>query len=259
MKAHPHLITSEPSKGTSDTAAACLILLALGAAWPSSPAHASSAGRNEAGQVDEINWSEMLDARLNHAKELLGRTYRRTVAALENEEREYHQFLLRRVQARLPARYKHQAAVIHRVIVTESRKHGFDPAFLMAVIENESSFNPLIRGGAGEIGLMQVLPSTGQWMAEKINLRWRGERTLEDPASNIRIGSAYLAYLRGEFDYHGRLYLSAYNMGGRNVRKALQKQVVPKDYAGRVMQRYLQLYDDLRADLTQSNRALAGS
>jgi soluble lytic murein transglycosylase len=213
----------------------------------------------EQSEKEQAEWKELFATRLSHAKELLGRAYRQSVASLEEEERQYREFLLSRIQARLPAAYKRQARKIHKAILDESTKHGFDPAFLVAVIDNESSFNPLVRGTSGEIGLMQVLPSTAAWTAKRIGMNWKGKKTLEDPIANIQIGAAYLAHLRSEFDYHGRLYLSAYNMGTRNVRRALERRVMPKDYASRVMQRYLRFYEELRENLAApAERALAG-
>jgi len=69
---------------------------------------------------------------------------------------------------------------------------------------------------------------------------------LKDPVMNIRIGSAYLAHLREHFDNQGRLYLAAYNMGTRNVHKALGKQITPKIYPARVMVRYVRYYREIK-------------
>lgn len=226
---------------------------------PNGGAKKVSKNTNKSSEKELAELKELFAKRLSHAKELLGRAYRKSVASLEEEERQYHDFLLARLESRLPKAFKRQAKKIHKSILEESTKHGFDPAFLMAVIDNESSFNPLVRGSAGEIGLMQILPSTAEWMAKRVNIVWKGQKTLEDPILNIRLGAAYLAHLRGEFDYHGRLYLSAYNMGTRNVRRALERRVMPKDYASRVMQRYLRFYEDLRESLAApAARALAG-
>jgi soluble lytic murein transglycosylase len=82
------------------------------------------------------------------------------------------------------------------------------------------------------------------------NLPWKGKKSLKDPSNNIRIGSAYIAYLREEFDFEGQLYLAAYNMGSGNVRKALGKKIRPKDYSTRVMHRYLRFYAELQKDLS---------
>jgi soluble lytic murein transglycosylase len=127
----------------------------------------------------------------------------------------------------------------------------------MTVIENESSFNPKIRGTSGEIGLMQVLPRTAEWIARRVGIKWKGEKTLEDPVTNIRIGSAHLAQLREEFKSQGQLYLAAYNMGSGNVQRALAKQVWPKDYPVRVMSRYLKFYSDFKQARAQEKEKAA--
>ncbi len=120
------------------------------------------------------------------------------------------------------------------------------------MIENESSFNPEVKGTSGEIGLMQLMPRTAKWIAGKLRMKYQGKKTLTDPVANIRLGAAYLAHLRAEFDFHGRLYLAAYNMGSANVQRALDRRIWPKDYAARVMQRYMRLYTELRDSLKET-------
>jgi hypothetical protein len=60
-----------------------------------------------------------------------------------------------------------------------------------------------------------------------------------------------MAYLREEFDFQGQLYLAAYNMGSGNVRKALNRNVKPKEYSTRVMHRYLRFYAELQKVVSQ--------
>jgi soluble lytic murein transglycosylase len=102
---------------------------------------------------------------------------------------------------------------------------------------------------------MQVMPKTAEWFAPKGQLKYKGEKHLFDPIVNIQFGTAYLSYLRTQFDYQGLHFLSAYNMGSTNVRKALAKNVIPREYADRVMVRYLKIYEEMRSDLV--SRALA--
>ena len=156
---------------------------------------------------------------------------------------------------RLPARYKKQHAKIAQTIIDESLKYGFDPVFLLSVIQSESRFNPDARGGHGEIGLMQILPPTGSWIAEKAGLKWQGPDTLKDNISNIKLGAAYFAFLRDRFDMHARLYIAAYNMGQRNVDLALDKKIWPKDYPGLVMKNYVEFYSSLAATASESPSA----
>src|SRR6185503_13096392 len=114
-----------------------------------------------------------------------------------------------------------------------------------AVIQNESKWNPSAKGDVGELGLMQIRPSTGQWFAKRNHLPWAGKLCLYNPEINIRVGAAYLAHLRGSFSSRGRLYLAAYNMGGHAVNRALRMKIMPKEYAARVMHYYIGVYEDL--------------
>ena len=190
--------------------------------------------------------------RLVHARELLGAKVGKKLAGKAQTAAQLQRFVLEAVRNALPPKHKKDAPRIARAIIDESKKHRFDPIFTAAVIENESSFSPTVRGKFGEIGLMQLKPSTAQWVAQKYGIHWRGEQSLLDPVSNIRIGTAYLNHLRGQFNSDSRLYISAYNMGTRNIYRALAKQIKPKDYASRVMKRYVRLYRELnRTDKTR--------
>ncbi len=95
----------------------------------------------------------------------------------------------------------------------EAKRNGIDPAWIAAEIRAESIFDPRARSPANAMGLMQVLPATGEATASKIGLPWRGaEATLFDADSNIAIGSAYL---REMHDKWGDLphAIAAYNAG----------------------------------------------
>lgn len=180
--------------------------------------------------------------RADHAKELLGHRYKKSIVSSFEKHKGLEKNILATVEKRLPKSYKKSAHSVAETIIKEATKHNLDPYFVMAVISGESSFNPLALGPVGEIGMMQIRPSTGEWMAKLIKHKWRGEKTLRDPIMNIKLGTAYLAWLRQKFDNHGQLYLAAYNMGPRSVKKALDKKVWPKDYPRHVMKRYLAFY-----------------
>lgn len=183
-----------------------------------------------------------------HARELLGKHYDRSVVRfaerMANRGAELKAFVQEQVQGNLRATHKAQSTAVSHAILTESERYGFDPLFLLAFIENESSFNPSARGSVGELGLMQITPETAAWVSQKFGLPYAGKKTLLDPVSNVRLGCAYLSYLRKHFEFHGRLYLAAYNMGPKNVDRALERQIWPQDYAGRVMERYIRYYKE---------------
>ncbi|GLK77573.1 hypothetical protein GCM10008171_28270 [Methylopila jiangsuensis] len=79
-------------------------------------------------------------------------------------------------------------AAIRRLIVAAAAEHGVPAELAEAVAEVESGFNPKAVGGVGEIGLMQVLPSTARMLG------YRGALPgLFDPGTNVGYGVRYLA------------------------------------------------------------------
>lgn len=185
------------------------------------------------------------DLRVDHARELLGNRYKRSIVSHFEKHIGLEENILKIVNKRLPKKFRSQASTIAHQIILESGKHGLDPYFVMAVISGESSFNPLAMGPVGEIGLMQIRLKTGEWMARKIKIPWHGEKTLRNPITNIQLGTAYIAWLRQKFDNHGQLYLAAYNMGPGSVKNALGRKIWPKDYPRHVMKRYIAFYKAL--------------
>lgn len=183
----------------------------------------------------EVNVEEI---RRVHLSELLGK---REMTHFQNAE-ELRQFVREQVEHELKDELKHFSKEITEAVIRESVRNRFDPIFLLSVIKRESRFNPMAIGSVGEIGLMQIRPSTAQWIANKIGIQWNGASDLKDPAKNIRIGATYLAYLRKKFEQDGKLYLAAYNMGATNVYRMLASQITPKIYAKAVMSFYLDFY-----------------
>ena len=183
--------------------------------------------------------------RINHAKELLGKSYKSSPVRKTEKTGNINVFITKSVRNLLPKAHKHQASTIAYTIIGESERYGFDPIFLMAVIQNESSFNPKMKGSVGEIGLMQIRPETAKWIAGLSKIKYKNEKSLYQPEMNIRIGAAFLNRLRNQFDSNSTYYLTAYNAGAGNVRKMISENVTPKIYASAVMKRYAAIYSAL--------------
>ena len=158
------------------------------------------------------------------------------------------------VSRSIKGQWKNQSPRISRAILAESQRHGFDPLLLLAVIQNESRFDPSVIGSHGEIGLMQIKPDTAEWIANKIRTRWNGPSSLHDPIQNVRLGAAYLALLREEFGYSKDLYLSAYNMGSKNVRRILSSNSRPNVYAQKTTEHYSKIYLEFMGEGQKSIR-----
>ncbi len=114
------------------------------------------------------------------------------------------------------------------------RKHGFAVSSILSVISTESSFDKDATSSVGAIGLMQVMPKTADFIAQKTGIHsYHHARDLHDPATNLSIGIAYMSYLRGKYT-ESHHYLAAYNMGptkfNRMVRKHAPRPASVKKY-----------------------------
>jgi soluble lytic murein transglycosylase len=182
-------------------------------------------------------------ARLEQARELMGTSYDSSVVGRAEKSRSLGRFVFEQTQERLAPRYKSQAHLIATTIIQEANRYQMDPIFLMAVISHESVFRPDIVGSAGEIGLMQIKPATAQWIAKRGHLHFTKASSLFNPAVNIRMGAAYLQYLRRHYKHNSPMYLNAYNLGPAALRASLVQSTVPHAYAGKVMKQYISLYE----------------
>jgi soluble lytic murein transglycosylase len=93
-----------------------------------------------------------------------------------------------------------------------------DPSLLRGLAAAESGGDPRARSRAGAVGLLQVLPSTAAEQARRLGLD-PARVDLEDPATNLRLGAAYLGWLLAQFGGDERFALAAYNAGPENVRR----------------------------------------
>ncbi len=163
-------------------------------------------------QIDE-------KARQDQAQELLGSYYQGSLAQRLEGQKDLNYLVYKKLESSLAKEWKSWAPQITTELIKESKKRDLDPIFVLAIIQTESQFNTYAKGTSGEIGLMQILPPTGQWIAKKYKIRWNGENSLYDPITNIKLGIAYFAHLRTQFESRAHHYVPAYNMGPKNLRK----------------------------------------
>jgi len=93
-------------------------------------------------------------------------------------------------------------------------RHGVDARLVCAVIKCESGWDATVTSSAGAVGLMQVMPSTAESLAEMgiVDATTWDPDDLTDPATNIEYGSAYLAYLQDNLSSMDEV-VAAYNAG----------------------------------------------
>ena len=97
------------------------------------------------------------------------------------------------LQAQNPRLYRARAEQYANILTYECERQGVGHIAITAIMMQESRLNEYATGGAGEIGLMQILP---WWLekAEALGLKKISRRELYDPANNIRWGVAIFAY-----------------------------------------------------------------
>jgi len=93
--------------------------------------------------------------------------------------------------------------------------YNVDANIVLAVIKAESNFNESAVSDKGAKGLMQILPSTGEYIAGILNEDYSGIN-LFDYETNIRYGTFYLSYLLKKFE-NLECASAAYNAGEGNV------------------------------------------
>ncbi len=127
---------------------------------------------------------------------------------------------------------------VARTVVGEAHRHALEPSLVLAVMHVESRYNNFAVSPVGAMGLMQVMPGTGEELAAQLGIRWGGPQSLFEPITNIRLGVAYLRQLS---DRYGSLStaLAAYNWGpGRIDRRLRLGTAMPEEYPSLVLEAY---------------------
>ena len=154
---------------------------------------------------------------------------------LETEPRWYQRL-------RYPLRYE-------EFIRAHARNYRLEPQLLAAVIYQESKFDADARSPSGAVGLMQLLPETGQGIADRTGgSQWTPDDLL-NPELNIRYGSWYLRHLLDKYDDDVNKALAAYNGGQGNVDRGVQYDET-RAYVERVLElrgTYERAYPELRS------------
>jgi len=136
----------------------------------------------------------------------------------------------------------------HDAVLRKSQDIGLDPAYVYGLIRQESRFIMDARSGVGASGLMQVMPATAKWTANKIGMAGFTANQINDRDTNITIGTSYLKLALDDFDGSMPLAAAAYNAGpgrprswrnGPVVEAAIWAENVPftetRDYVKKVL------------------------
>jgi soluble lytic murein transglycosylase len=103
------------------------------------------------------------------------------------------------------------------IVMAEAGERGVDPYLAAGLIRQESMFNARAVSPAGAIGLMQVMPQTGEILARQLDVGRFTSDLLKKPELNVTLGVRYLADQLDEYDGRLPVVLSAYNAGPSRV------------------------------------------
>ncbi|WP_374490260.1 transglycosylase SLT domain-containing protein [Zoogloea sp.] len=129
-----------------------------------------------------------------------------------------------------------------------ARAQGLEPGWVYGLIRQESRFTPVARSSVGAQGLMQIMPTTGQWLAGKLSLKGYTPGWLQAPDTNVYLGTSYMRIILDGLDRHPLLASAAYNAGpgrakrwkaARPLEGAVYAETIPfnetRDYVKKVL------------------------
>jgi soluble lytic murein transglycosylase len=132
-------------------------------------------------------------------------------------------------------------------IMPHSDKQNLDKAWVYGLMRQESRFVTNAKSGVGAAGLMQVMPATGKWVANKLGIKF-APADLHNPDTNVMLGTTYMRLVLESLDNHPVLASAAYNAGPGRARKwrdvkplegAIYAETIPfsetRDYVKKVM------------------------
>lgn len=108
-------------------------------------------------------------------------------------------------------------------------ENNLQPAFVTAIIRNESSFRRDAESDVGARGLMQLMPDTSEWIAGKLDVENFSFDMMYDAETNIRFGCWYLGYLAKLFRGDPVLVTAAYHAGQTTVTRWLSDRSMSPD------------------------------
>ena len=109
-------------------------------------------------------------------------------------------------------------------LVSEAETFSLNPLVLAGLIRQESRFEPEIVSRSGALGLTQVMPATGAWIASQM-----GRQTsynLSTANDNLHFGAFYLDYTHRRYQENSMLAIASYNAGPGNVAQWTQRYSV---------------------------------
>jgi len=141
-----------------------------------------------------------------NSQKLIAKYFSKLKSNLDNPYKDYVYYLL------YPYGFK-------EYIDKYSGQFNVDPLFVLAVIREESRFQPDAGSYAGALGLMQIIPKTGKGIASQLGISNFTSQMLLDPETSIKMGAYYLSKQLESFNQNKYYACGAYNGGPGSMSK----------------------------------------
>jgi soluble lytic murein transglycosylase len=93
------------------------------------------------------------------------------------------------------------------------REHGLDEAWVFGLMRQESRFATNAKSDAGASGLMQIMPDTARWAANKLGLKSYRNALIHQLDTNLRLGTYYMKTVLSQAENNPVLASASYNAG----------------------------------------------
>lgn len=176
-------------------------------------------------------------AQLNQANVQLNALYK-----TRQEEQERYE---RTVQAHQP-KYRN-------LIEQYAAEYNLNPAYVSAIIKQESNYDPRAVSNKGAMGLMQFMPNTFDWVAPNCGIKKSNLDAVYEPENAIKMGCYLLRYIIKQIDsddpilvacaYHAGwgtvpTWIQNYSSNGVNLKVSEIPKSDTQTYVGRVVNSY---------------------
>ncbi len=108
------------------------------------------------------------------------------------------------------------------LVQVNARAAGIPWQMVLAVMREESGFNPTVESYANAVGLMQLIMPTARAAGKRFGITI-SRKVLHDPAVNIKLGATYLGSLHRLFSGVLPLAINGYNAGGGAPKKWIKR------------------------------------
>ncbi len=99
------------------------------------------------------------------------------------------------------------------------RKNDLEEAWVYGLMRQESRFVTQAKSTAGAAGVMQVMPATARWIAQKLGMKDYRKALIHQLDTNLKLGTYYMKNVLSSLDNNPLLASAAYNAGPRRARQ----------------------------------------